>query len=106
MTDNFSNLDSQIPSDDEFVESERKKSVELEEEDKTDVSLDLHKWYTQRSCTPLKRMKCDHIQILTVKGIHDLAAQKQIKTSKQLILIKMFDNSSKQLLCMTCKYCK
>lgn len=43
MTDNFSNLDSQIPSDGEFVESERKKSVELEEEDKTDVSLDLHK---------------------------------------------------------------
>nr|CAH7716560.1 unnamed protein product [Callosobruchus chinensis] len=79
----------QILNDDEIVESVREDvEVEVEEE-----LLMLNEAFAGLE-TVLKWMErqpeCDHLQLLTVKRMRDLAARKRLKTAKQLTLTEMF----------------
>ncbi|KAL4709405.1 hypothetical protein ACJJTC_001201 [Scirpophaga incertulas] len=60
-----------ILNDDEIVRKDVE--VEVEEELSADVEPE-----------------CDHLQLLTVKRMRDLAARKRMKTAKQLTLTEMF----------------
>ncbi|XP_050536842.1 jerky protein homolog-like [Daktulosphaira vitifoliae] len=88
----------QILNDDEIVESVREDvEVEVEEELSLDVEVDAGPSASEAFAgleTALKWMErqpeCDHLQLLTVKRMRDLAARKRMKTAKQLTLTEMF----------------
>nr|CAH7713116.1 unnamed protein product [Callosobruchus chinensis] len=71
--------------------------VEVEEELSADVEVDGGPSASEAFAaleTALKWMErqpeCDHLQLLTVKRMRDLAARKRLKTAKQLTLTEMF----------------
>jgi hypothetical protein len=71
--------------------------VEVEEELSADVEVDAGPSASEAFAgleTALKWMErqpeCDHLQLLTVKRMRDLAARKRLKTAKQLTLTEMF----------------
>ncbi|XP_039761883.1 jerky protein homolog-like [Pararge aegeria] len=88
----------QILNDDEIVVSVREDvEVEVEEELSADVEVDAGPSASEAFAgleTALKWMErqpeCDHLQLLTVKRMRDLAARKRLKTAKQLTLTEMF----------------
>nr|CAH7742579.1 unnamed protein product [Callosobruchus chinensis] len=88
----------QILNDDEIVVSVREDvEVEVEEELSADVEVDGGPSANEAFAgleTALKWMErqpeCDHLQLLTVKRMRDLAARKRLKTAKQLTLTEMF----------------
>nr|CAH7713126.1 unnamed protein product [Callosobruchus chinensis] len=91
----------QILNDDEIVVSVREDvEVEVEEELSADVEVDGGPSASEAFAgleTALKWMErqpeCDHLQLLTVKRMRDLAARKRLKTAKQLTLTEMFKNN-------------
>ncbi|KAK9874630.1 hypothetical protein WA026_005458 [Henosepilachna vigintioctopunctata] len=88
----------QILNDDEIVVSVREDvEVEVEEELSADVEVDAGPSASEAFAdleTALKWMErqpeCDHLQLLTVKRMRDLADRKRLKTAKQLTLTEMF----------------
>ena len=86
----------QILNDDELIESVREEIVE--EEDNLNVEVEAAGPSASEAFagleTALKWMErqpeCDHMQLLTVKRMRDLAARKRMKTVKQLTLTEMF----------------
>nr|CAH7722185.1 unnamed protein product [Callosobruchus chinensis] len=88
----------QILNDDEiFVSVREDVEVEVEEELSADVEVDGGPSASEAFAgleTALKWMErqpeCDHLQLLTVKRMRDLAARKRLKTAKQLTLTEMF----------------
>ncbi|CAH1996004.1 unnamed protein product [Acanthoscelides obtectus] len=88
----------QILNDDEIVESVREDvEVEVGEELSADVEVDAGPSASEAFAgleTALKWMErqpeCDHLQLLTVKRMRDLAARKRMKNAKQLTLTEMF----------------
>ncbi|CAB3220362.1 unnamed protein product [Arctia plantaginis] len=88
----------QILNDDEIVVSVREDvEVEVEEELPADVEVAAGPSASEAFAgleTALKWMErqpeCDHLQLLTVKRMRDLAARKRLKTAKQLTLKEMF----------------
>ncbi|XP_049302204.1 uncharacterized protein LOC125775598 [Bactrocera dorsalis] len=88
----------QILNDDEIVVSVREDvEVEVEEELSADVEVDAGPSASEAFAgleTALKWMErqpeCDHLQLLTIKRIRDLAARKRLKSAKQLTLTEMF----------------
>lgn len=88
----------QILSDEEIIESVSEDIVEEEEEVNMEVESDIGPSASEAfNCleTALKWMErqpeCDHLQLLTVKRMRDLAAKKRLKTAKQLTLVEMFN---------------
>ncbi|CAB3221927.1 unnamed protein product [Arctia plantaginis] len=98
MACDTSDLGFQILNDDEIVVSVREDvEVEVEEELSADVEVDAGPSASEAFAgleTALKGMErqpeCDHLQLLTVKRMRDLAAGKRLKTAKQLTLTEMF----------------
>ncbi|CAB3232818.1 unnamed protein product [Arctia plantaginis] len=98
MACDTSDLGFQILNDDEIVVSVREDvEVEVEEELSADVEVDAGPSASEAFAgleTALKWMErqpeCDHLQLLTVKRMRDLAAGKRLKTAKQLTLTEMF----------------
>lgn len=87
----------QILNDDELIESVREESVEEEDDLNVEVEADTGPSASEAFAgldTALKWMErqpeCDHMQLLTVKRMRDLAARKRVKTVKQLTLTEMF----------------
>nr|CAH7752634.1 unnamed protein product [Callosobruchus chinensis] len=88
----------QILNDDEIVVSVREDvEVEVEEELSADVEVDGGPSASEAFAgleTALKWMErqpeCDHLQLLAVKQMRDLASRKRLKTAKQLTLTEMF----------------
>uniref|UniRef100_A0A1I8NKA1 Uncharacterized protein n=1 Tax=Musca domestica TaxID=7370 RepID=A0A1I8NKA1_MUSDO len=85
----------QILNDDEIVVSVRE-DVEVEEELSADVEVDAGPSASEAFAgleTALKWMErqpeCDHLQLLTVKRMRDLAVRKLLKTAKQLALTEI-----------------
>uniref|UniRef100_S4P896 Uncharacterized protein n=1 Tax=Pararge aegeria TaxID=116150 RepID=S4P896_9NEOP len=75
--------------------------VEVEEELSADVEVDAGPSASEAFAgleTALKWMErqpeCDHLQLLTVKRMRDLAARKRLKTAKQLTLTEMFKKNN------------
>lgn len=87
----------QILSDDELIENVREESVEEEDdvnvEDEADMGPSASEAFAGLE-TALRWMErqpeCDHMQLLTVKRMRDLAARKRFKTVKQVTLTEMF----------------
>ncbi|VEN36331.1 unnamed protein product, partial [Callosobruchus maculatus] len=87
----------QILNDDEIVANVREDvEVEVEEELSADVEVDAGPSASEAFAgleTALKWMEgqpeCDHLQLLTVKRMRDLAARKRLKTAKQLTLTEI-----------------
>ncbi|KAF5301615.1 hypothetical protein FQA39_LY10662 [Lamprigera yunnana] len=84
----------QCLNDDELIESVREESVE--EEDNLNVEVDTRPSASEAFSgleTALRWMErqpeCDHMQLLTVKRMRDLAARKRMTTVEQLTLIEM-----------------
>ena len=87
----------QILSDDEIIQSVREETDGQEDDIVTEpdagpsageafACLDTALTWMER------QPECDHIQLLTVKRMRDLAARKRLKTAKQLTLTDMFKN--------------
>lgn len=92
-----SDLGFQILNDDELIESVTEENVEEEDDLNVEVEVDTGPSASEAFAgleTALKWMECqpecDHIQLLTVKRMRDLAARKRITTVKQLTLTEMF----------------
>lgn len=87
----------QILNDDELIESVREESVEEEDDLNVEVEADTGPSASEAFAgleTALKWMErqpeCDHVQLLTVKRMRDLAARKRMKTVRQLTLTEMY----------------
>ncbi|KAK9869555.1 hypothetical protein WA026_003308 [Henosepilachna vigintioctopunctata] len=81
----------------EWMACDTSDPVEVEEELSADVEVDAGPSASEAFAgleTALKWMErqpvCDHLQLLTVKRMRDLAARKRLKTAKQLTLTEMF----------------
>lgn len=91
----------QILDDDEFTEIVREESVQKLDDLNCEVKADKRPSTAEEFAgleTALKWMErqpvYDHIQLSTVKRFSDLAAQKRIKTIKQLTLSEIFSKLS------------
>lgn len=92
-----SDLGFQILNDDELIESVTEEIVEEEDDLNVEVETDTGPSASEALAgleTALKWMErqpeCDHIQLLTVKQMRDLAARKRMTSVKQLTLTEAF----------------
>lgn len=87
----------QILNDDELIASVREENVD-EEDDNVEVETEVGPSASEAlACleTALNGMErqpeCEHMQLLTVKRMRDLAARKRVTAARQLTLIEMFN---------------